>query len=62
LVGNCERKRPLGRPMRKLEDDIKMGLEEIAWEVVDWIHQAEDRVLLADLRVPLKTRNFLTSC
>lgn len=48
--------------MRKLEDDIKMGLEEIAWEVVDWIHQAEDRVLLADLRVPLKTRNFLTSC
>jgi hypothetical protein len=25
------------------EDNIKMDLREIGWEVVDWIHVAEDR-------------------
>jgi hypothetical protein len=34
LVGNPERKRPLGRPRRKREDNIKTDLREIAWEVV----------------------------
>jgi hypothetical protein len=33
LVGNPERKRPLGRPRRRWEDGIKMDLEEIVWGV-----------------------------
>jgi hypothetical protein len=43
LVGKPEGKRPLGRPRHKLEDNITMGLNEIWWEVVDWIHLAQDR-------------------
>jgi hypothetical protein len=31
LVGKPEGKRPLGRPRRRLEDDIKMELEEVGW-------------------------------
>ena len=31
LVGKPEGKRPLGRPRRRLEDDIKMVLEEVGW-------------------------------
>jgi hypothetical protein len=33
LVGNREVKRPLGRPRRRWEDGIKMGLREICWGV-----------------------------
>jgi len=29
LVGKCEWKRPLGRPRRRWEDNIKMGLQEV---------------------------------
>jgi hypothetical protein len=36
LVGNPEGKRPFGRPRRRWEDGIKMGLEEISWEVT-WL-------------------------
>jgi hypothetical protein len=28
----------LGRPRRRWEDNIKMGLREIRWESVDWIN------------------------
>ena len=31
LVGKPEGKRPLGRPMRRWEDNIKMDLEEVRW-------------------------------
>jgi hypothetical protein len=30
--------------MRRSEEDIKMGLEEIGYEVVNWIHLFQDRV------------------
>jgi len=43
LVGKRERKRPLGRPGHRLEDNIRMNLREIGWEGVDWIHLAQDR-------------------
>jgi hypothetical protein len=43
LVGKSERKIPLGRPRRRWEDNIRMDLREIRWEVVEWIHQAQDR-------------------
>jgi hypothetical protein len=43
LVGRAEGRRPLGRPRRRWEDNIKMGLREIWFEDVDWIHWAQDR-------------------
>jgi hypothetical protein len=35
LAGKPERKRTLGRNRRKLEDNIRLDLREIGWEVVD---------------------------
>jgi hypothetical protein len=35
LVNNYERKRPLGRPTRKLEDNNSMDFREIMWEDVN---------------------------
>jgi hypothetical protein len=43
LVGSPEGRRPLGRPRRRWEDNIKMDLGEIGFGDVDWIHWAEDR-------------------
>jgi hypothetical protein len=43
LVGKPERKRPLGRPRRKREDNIKAVLQEVGYEGVDWIELAQDR-------------------
>jgi hypothetical protein len=43
LVGKTEGKKPLGRPRRRLEDNIKMDLRETELEVADWIHMAQDR-------------------
>jgi hypothetical protein len=37
LVGKPDGKRPLGRPRRRLVDNIKMDLREIGWGVMDWI-------------------------
>jgi hypothetical protein len=38
-----EGKRPLVRPRRRWEDNIRMDLREIGWEGVDWMHLAQDR-------------------
>jgi hypothetical protein len=35
LVGKRDGKRPLGRPRRNWEDNIRMDLEEMNWENVD---------------------------
>jgi hypothetical protein len=43
LVENPEGKRPLGRRRHRWEDNIRMDLRELGWEVVDWIHLAQDR-------------------
>jgi hypothetical protein len=43
LVGRPEGRRPLGRPRRRWEGNIKMNLSEIGFEDVDWIHLAQDR-------------------
>jgi hypothetical protein len=43
LVGKPEGKRPLGRPRRRWEDNIKMDLTEIGWGGMDWIDLAQDR-------------------
>jgi hypothetical protein len=42
LVGRLEGKRPLGRPRRRWEDNIKMDLRGIGFGDVDWIHLAQD--------------------
>jgi hypothetical protein len=44
LVGRPEGKRPLGRPGRKWEDNIKMDLMEIKIDGANWIRMAQDRV------------------
>ena len=43
LVGKYEGKRPLGRARRRWEDNIKMGLQEVGCEGMDWIELARDR-------------------
>jgi hypothetical protein len=59
LVGRSEVKRPLGRPRRRWEDNIKMDLRVIEIYVANWIQLAQDRVRWRDfvntvmnLRVP----------
>ena len=43
LVGKPERKRPVGRPRRRWEDNIKMDLEEMGRGCGDWIELAQYR-------------------
>ncbi|KAJ4445733.1 hypothetical protein ANN_12418 [Periplaneta americana] len=43
LVGRPEGKRPLGRPRRRWEDNIKIDLREVGSDDRDWINLAQDR-------------------
>jgi hypothetical protein len=43
FVGKPEGRRPLGRPRRRWEDNIKMDLRETGFGDVDWINLAQDR-------------------
>jgi ABC-type cobalamin/Fe3+-siderophores transport system ATPase subunit len=43
LVGKHEGKRPLGRPTRRWEDNIKMDLQEVGGVRGDWMELAQDR-------------------
>ena len=43
LVGKLEGKRPLGRSRRRWEDSIKMDLQEVGCEDMDWIQLPRDR-------------------
>ncbi|PNF32281.1 hypothetical protein B7P43_G16947, partial [Cryptotermes secundus] len=59
LVGKPEGKRPVGRPIRSWEDNIKMDLREVGWDGIDWIDLAQDRDqwrallnMVMNLRVP----------
>jgi hypothetical protein len=59
MVGKPDGKRPLGRPRRRLVDNVKMDLTEIGWDGMDWIDLAEDRNqwralvnMVMNLRVP----------
>ena len=42
FVGKPEGKRPLGRPRRRWEDNIKIDLQEVGCEGMDWIDLAQD--------------------
>jgi hypothetical protein len=59
LVGRPNGKRPLGRPRRRWEDNIKMELNEIWIYGANWIRLPQDRVqwrtsvnMEMNLRVP----------
>jgi hypothetical protein len=43
LVGKPEGKRPLGRPRRRLENNIKMDLQEVGGDRVGWMELAQNR-------------------
>ena len=43
LVGKPEGKRPLGRPRRRWEDNIKMELKEVGGGCGDWMELPQDR-------------------
>jgi hypothetical protein len=59
LVGKPEGRRPLGRPRRRWEDNIRMDLQEVGCGYMDWTglaqHRYSWRTLLSavmNLRVP----------
>ena len=43
LVGKPEGKKPLGRPRRRWEDNIKMDLQELGGGCGDWMELVQDR-------------------
>jgi len=51
-----EAKRPLGRPRRRWQDNIKMDVQEVGCEDTDWIDLAQDR---DRLRVLMKAVMYL---
>jgi hypothetical protein len=42
LVGKLERKRPLGRPMHRWEDNIKKNNKETGWWGMSWTNLTKD--------------------
>jgi hypothetical protein len=59
LVGKPEGKRPLGRPRRRWEDNIKMDVHEVGVGQADWRELDQDRngwqtlmSMVKNLRVP----------
>jgi hypothetical protein len=50
LVWKPERKRPLGRPRRRWEDNIKVELQQVGCGGMGWIELARDAVM--NLGVP----------
>jgi len=68
-VGKSEEKRPLARPRRRWEDNMKIDLQEVGWGM-DWIDFDQDMErwggealvnAVMNLRVPSNAGNFLTS-
>jgi len=68
LVGKPEGKRPLWRPRRIWDDDIKMDLQGVEGGGMEWIDLAQDKDswqalvnAAINLRVTYNAGNFLTS-
>ena len=69
LVGKPEGKRPLGRPRRRWEDNIKMDLQDVRGGRGDWMELAQDRDRWRGtcgygegFSGSINAGNFLTSC
>jgi hypothetical protein len=69
FVGKSEGKKPLGGRRRRWVDNNKIDLIVIEWDVVDWIHLAQDRDhwrtlvnTVMSLRVQYNAGNFLSGC
>ena len=43
LTGKPTGKRPLGRPRRRWEDNIRMDLKEIGMNTRNWVDSTQDR-------------------
>jgi hypothetical protein len=43
VVKKPDGNKPLGRPNRRWEDNIKMDLQEMSWDGTGWIYLAQDR-------------------
>jgi len=68
FVGKPAGKILLGRPWRRWEDNIKIDLQEVECEGMDWIDVAQDRDrwralmnAVMNLRDPKNVGNFLIS-
>jgi hypothetical protein len=68
LLGKPKGTKPLGRPRRRWEDNIKMDFREGGWGGMDRINLAQDRdrrralvYTVVNVRVPLNAGNFLSS-
>ena len=68
-MGKPEGKRPVGRPRHRLDNKIKMDLQEVGRGCGDWLELAQDRdgwralvSMVMNLRVPESAGNFLISC
>jgi hypothetical protein len=66
--GETKGNRPIGRPKRRKEDNIKLDIKVTGCEDVDWIQLAQDSVqlwaamnMVKNLWVPQKMNNFLNS-
>jgi len=69
FVGKPEGKRPLGSPRHRWEDNVKLDLQEMECDGMDWIELAQDRdkwralvSAVINLQVSKNAGNFLTSC
>jgi len=67
-VGKPERKKPLGIPRERWEDNINMDLQELEWGSLDWIELAYERErwralgnAVMNFRVPEFAGNLLSS-
>jgi hypothetical protein len=68
VIWKSERKKPLGRPWRRWEDSIWIGLKELECEGVDWVRLAQNGVqrralvkTVTNTLVPWKVGSSLTS-
>ena len=59
LVGKREGKKPFGRPRQRWEDNIKMDLQEVGCEDMNWIELPQNRDtrralvnVVTNLRIP----------